>query len=437
MAHSSPLCIGPLRIGVAGLGTVGGGTLGILLEKKAMVAARAGRPLEVVAVCARDKGKDRGVDMSGIQWVDSPLALANDPDIDVVVELIGGSDGIAKELVETALKNGKSVVTANKALIAHHGIALATLAEQSGALLAFEAAVAGGIPIIKALRDGLAANQFKRIAGIMNGTCNYILTTMWESKRQFDDVLAEAQKLGYAEAEPSFDIDGIDTAHKLAILTSLAYGCAPAIDQVYVEGIRGVSLRDMEAAAELGYTIKLLGIATQTENGIEQRVHPCMVASDSPLGTVHGVYNAIVTQGDSVGSVFFEGRGAGAGPTASSVVADIMDIARGVAYKPFTLPVSSLENPSFCSVESLQCSYYLRLSVIDKPGVLAEVTSIFKNEGISLRSFLQHSHTPGEAVQLVITTHETEEFAMRKAVDTIGKLASVKEKPYMIRIEPI
>jgi homoserine dehydrogenase len=427
----------PLRIGIAGLGTVGGGTLGILLGNKAMLAARAGRPLEVVAVCARDKKKDRGVDMSGIRWVDSPIDLAKDPNIDVVVELIGGSDGIAKELVDASLKAGKSVVTANKALIAHHGIALATLAEQSGALLAFEAAVAGGIPIIKALRDGLAANKFKRIAGIMNGTCNYILTTMWESKRQFDDVLKEAQDLGYAEAEPSFDIDGIDTAHKLAILTSLAYGCAPAIDQVYVEGIRRVSLRDMEAAAELGYTIKLLGIATQTENGIEQRVHPCMVEKDSPLGTVHGVYNAIVTQGDAVGTVFFEGRGAGAGPTASSVVADIMDIARGVAYKPFTLPVSSLEKPTFCSVESLKCSYYLRLSVIDKPGVLAEVTGIFKNEGISLRSFLQHSHTPEQAVQLVLTTHETEEFAMRKAVDTIGKLATVKEKPYMIRIEPI
>jgi homoserine dehydrogenase len=437
MTAPSSLPIAPLRIGVAGLGTVGAGTLGILLGNQQLLSARAGRPLQVVAVSARTKGKDRGVDMSGIRWLDDPLAMASDPEIDVVVELIGGEGGVARQLVEQSLKAGKSVVTANKALIAHHGIALAQLAEQSGSLLAFEAAVAGGIPIIKALRDGLAANRFSRVAGIMNGTCNYILTTMWESKRQFDDVLKEAQELGYAEAEPSFDIDGIDTAHKLAILTSLAYGCAPAIDQVYVEGIRRISLRDMEAAAELGYTIKLLGIASQTENGIEQRVHPCMVKADSPLGTVHGVYNAIVAQGDSVGTVFFEGRGAGSGPTASSVVADILDIARGVAYKPFTLPVASLEKPAFCGVDGLHCSYYLRLSVIDKPGVLAEVTGIFKNQGISLRSFLQHSHTPGQPVQLVLTTHETDEFSMRKAVDAIAQLATVKEQPYMIRIEPV
>jgi homoserine dehydrogenase len=427
----------PLRIGIAGLGTVGGGTLKILRESAGMLEARTGRALNVVAISARDKKKNRGVDVKGIRWLDDPLAMAKDPEIDVVVELIGGADGAARALVEQSLQAGKSVVTANKALIAHHGIALAALAEKSGSLLAFEAAVAGGIPIIKALRDGLAANHFKRIAGIMNGTCNYILTTMWESKRQFDDVLKEAQALGYAEAEPSFDIDGIDTAHKLAILTSLAYGCAPAIDNVFIEGIRRISLRDMECAAELGYTIKLLGIATQTEHGIEQRVHPCMVAMDSPLGTVHGVYNAIVAEGDSVGTIFFEGRGAGAGPTASSVVADIMDIARGAVYKPFTLPVASLKSIPFCGVESLNCSYYLRLSVIDKPGVLAEVTGIFKNENISLRSFLQHSHKPGETVQLVLTTHDTHEFAMRKAVDAISKLVTVKEPPYMIRIENI
>lgn len=427
----------PLRIGIAGLGTVGGGTLKILRESADMLEARTGRALNVVAISARDKKKNRGLDLGGIRWLDDPLSMAKDPEIDVVVELIGGADGTARALVEQSLTAGKSVVTANKALIAHHGIALAALAEKSGSLLAFEAAVAGGIPIIKALRDGLAANHFKRIAGIMNGTCNYILTTMWESKRQFDDVLKEAQALGYAEAEPSFDIDGIDTAHKLAILTSLAYGCAPAIDNVFIEGIRRISLRDMECAAELGYTIKLLGIATQTEHGIEQRVHPCMVAMDSPLGTVHGVYNAIVAEGDSVGTIFFEGRGAGAGPTASSVVADIMDIARGAVYKPFTLPVTSLKSIPFCGVESLHCSYYLRLSVIDKPGVLAEVTGIFKNENISLRSFLQHSHKPGETVQLVLTTHDTHEFAMRKAVDAISKLVTVKEPPYMIRIENI
>jgi len=425
----------PLKVGIAGLGTVGGGTLKILSEHADMLAARCGRPVVISAISARTRNKDRGVDVSKIRWLDNPVSMATDPEIDAVVELIGGADGVARELVEKALQNGKSVVTANKALIAHHGIALAMMAEKTGALLAFEAAVAGGIPIIKALRDGLAANRFRRIIGILNGTCNYILTSMWETKRSFDDVLKEAQAKGYAEAEPSFDVDGIDTAHKLAILTSLAYGCAPAIDKIYVEGIRRVSLRDMEFAAELGYSIKLLGIASQTEHGIEQRVHPCMVHKESPLGTVHGVFNAILTEGDAVGTVLFEGRGAGAGPTASSVVADIMDIARGVAYKPFTLPVASLAKLPFYGMENLRCSYYLRLSVIDKPGVLAEVTSIFKKEQISLRSFLQHSHKPGEPVNLVLTTHDTQESSMLHAIDAMAKLESVKEKPYMIRIE--
>ena len=424
----------PLRIGIAGLGTVGAGTVAILQQHEKMLEQRTGRALRITAVTARDKSKSRE-NMQHLHWVENPLALASDPEIDVVVELIGGAEGTARELVETALKNGKSVVTANKALIAHHGIALASLAEQSGAVLAFEAAVAGGIPIIKALRDGLAANQFRRIMGILNGTCNYILTQMEHTQASFDDVLKEAQKLGYAEAEPSFDVDGIDTAHKLAILTSLAFGCAPAIDAVFVEGIRRITLLDMAFAKQLGYTIKLLGIASQTAQGIEQRVHPCMVPADSSLGSVSGVFNAILAEGDAVGNIMFEGRGAGAGPTASSVVADIMDIARGVTYKPFTLPVSALQTLPLCGMQDLRCSYYVRLSVIDRPGVLAEVTTLFKNEHISLRSFLQHSHAPNEPVHLVITTHETHEIAMLRALSAIGKLESVGELPYMIRIE--
>jgi len=427
----------PLRIGIVGLGTVGGGTLNILSQHAELLAARCGRPVVVSAISARSRGRDRGVDISRIRWLDDPLGMASDPDIDVVVELMGGAEGVARQLVEQALLNGKSVVTANKALIAHHGIALAQMAEKTGAVLAFEAAVGGGIPIIKALRDGLAANRFLRIAGILNGTCNYILTTMWEHKRGFDEVLKEAQALGYAEAEPSFDVDGVDTAHKLAILTSLAYGCAPAIDHMHVEGIRRISLRDMEFAAELGYVIKLLGITSHTEGGILQRVHPCMVAADSPLASVHGVYNAVLAEGDAVGTVLFEGRGAGAGPTASSVVADIMDIARGVRYKPFTLPVAQLACLPFSGMDNLRCSYYLRLSVTDKPGVLAEVTGIFKDERISLRSFLQHSHQPGETVQLVLTTHDTQESAMLRAMAAIAALGSVKEEPHMIRIENI
>ena len=425
----------PLRIGIAGLGTVGKGTLKILLGQQKLIAQRCGRPVVIAGISSRSKKADRGVDISQLTWFDNPLDMAAAKDIDVIVELIGGSEGIARELVEASLKAGKSVVTANKALIAHHGIALAQLAETSGALLAFEAAVAGGIPIIKALRDGLAANQFSRIAGIMNGTCNYILTSMWEHKQSFENVLADAMAKGYAEADPSFDIDGIDTAHKLAILTSLAYGCAPAIDQLYVEGIRRVTLQDMEFAAELGYVIKLLGITAQNENGTLQRVHPCMVPIGSPIGSVSGVYNAIQVEGDSVGKVFFEGRGAGEGPTGSSVVADIMDIARGVAYKPFTMATGALEACKFAKMDSISSSYYLRLSVIDKPGVLAEVTGIFKTEHISLRSFLQRGHAPGEPVQLVLTTHEAQESAMLRAVDSISKLDIVRDKPYLIRIE--
>ena len=425
----------PLRIGIAGLGTVGGGTLAILLKQAALMENRAGRPLQVVAISARSKNKKRDVDVSNIRWVDDPVALASDPEVDVIVELMGGSEGAAKQLVENALANGKSVVTANKALIAHHGAALATLAEEHNAVLAFEAAVAGGIPIIKTLRDGLAANHISRVMGILNGTCNYILTQMQSTKRSFDDVLREAQNLGYAEAEPSFDVDGIDTAHKLAILTALAYGCAPAIGHVYAEGIRRISLRDIQFADELGYVIKLLGIAAKTENGIQQRVHPCMVAKNSPLGAVHDVYNAVLTEGDAVGRIFLEGRGAGAGPTASSVVSDIIDIARGANYKPFTLPASALAQAQFTGINSLRCSYYLRIGVDDKPGVLASVTSILKENGISLKSFIQHSHAAGETVQLVLTTHETEESAMVKAINAVASLDTVREAPFMIRIE--
>lgn len=427
----------PLKIAIAGLGTVGGGTVAILQTQAQMLASRCGRELQVVAVSARSKNKQRDFSLDGVKWVENPVALASEPEVDVVVELMGGSEGAAKELVEAAIKNKKSVVTANKALISHHGVALARLAEEAGVVLAFEAAVAGGIPIIKTLRDGLAANRFSRIIGILNGTCNYILTNMWASGRSFEEVLKEAQDLGYAEAEPSFDVDGIDTAHKLSILTSLAYGCAPSIDSVYTEGIRRISLRDMQFADELGYTIKLLGIAMPTEGGVQQRVHPCMVGKDSMLGTVQGVYNACLVEGDAVGRIFLEGRGAGAGPTASSVVADIMDIARGACYRPFTLPAAELANAKFAGMADLRCCYYLRLSVVDKSGVLAAVTNIFKEYDISLRSFIQHSHAPNEAVQLVLTTHETTESAMLAAITKVAALDTMRDAPYMIRIENI
>ncbi|MBM3573873.1 MAG: homoserine dehydrogenase, partial [Alphaproteobacteria bacterium] len=317
----------PLKIAIAGLGTVGAGVLKLLAEHAELIAARCGRRLVVTAVSARDRKRDRGVDLTGVRWYQDAAALAADPEIEIVVELIGGAEGVARQLCEAALDAGKHVVTANKALLAHHGTALATLAEGKGRTLAFEASVAGGIPIVKSLREGLAANRLSRIYGILNGTCNYILTTMREQRREFAEVLAEAQKLGYAEADPSFDVDGTDAAHKLAILTSLAFGAAVDLNGVHIEGIRHVSSLDIDYADELGYRIKLLGIARRTEHGIEQRVHPCMVPKGTPIAHVEGVYNAVVAEGDYVGRVVHEGRGAGAGPTASAVVADLLDIA--------------------------------------------------------------------------------------------------------------
>jgi homoserine dehydrogenase len=427
----------PLRIAIAGLGTVGGGTLKILRENAALLEARCGRALKVTAVSARNKSKKRALDLAGLAWVDDPLALAALPDVDVVVELIGGSEGVAKSLVEKALANGKHVVTANKALIAHHGMEIAKIAEGANAMLGYEAAVAGGIPIIKSLREGLAANRFSHIAGILNGTCNYILTAMWESGRDFAEVLDEAQRLGYAEADPSFDIDGIDTAHKLAIITSLAYGCPLDIRGVHVEGIRNITIRDMEFADELGYVIKLLGLSSRTEHGVLQRVHPSMVPKLSAIGRVGGAYNGIIVEGDAVGRITLEGLGAGEGPTASSVVGDIVDIARGAPYKPLTIPVASMRAMPRAPMDSLRTCYYMRLAVVDKPGVLAAVTGIFRDEGISLRSFLQLKPTPGEPVQVVLITHETLELALRQAVESITALDSVLEPPHMIRIESL
>ncbi len=424
----------PLTLGVAGLGTVGAGVLKLLADNADVVAARAGRPVAVVAVSARERGRDRGVNVAGLRWYDDPVALAGDAGVDVVVECIGGSEGPARALVEAALRAGKPVVTANKALLAVHGASLAELAGDTP--LAFEAAVAGGIPAIKALREGLAANNLSRVAGILNGTCNYILTTMREQKREFADVLAEAQKLGYAEADPSFDIDGVDAAHKLAILAALAFGRPVDFASVHVEGIRQVSALDFQMAEELGYRIKLLGIAQRTEAGISTRVHPCMVPQAAPIARVDGVFNAVVAEGDFVGRVVLQGRGAGAGPTASAVVADVIDIARG----RFT-PVWGSAAGALAAVPSVPMAahtgcYYLRLMVVDRPGVIADVTGVLRDHSISLESMLQRGRAPGEAVPVVLTTHECEEAGMRAAIARIEELAAVMEKPVLIRIEP-
>ena len=426
----------PLSIALAGLGTVGAGVLRLLRDNADLITARAGRGLAVTGVRARDRGRDRGVPLGGLRWYDDAVALAADPQVDVVVELIGGAEGTARALVQAAIAAGKPVVTANKALIALHGAELAAAAERAGVALSFEAAVAGGIPVIKALREGFAANRIIRVAGILNGTCNYILTVMRERGREFAEVLAEAQKLGYAEADPSFDIDGIDTAHKLAILAGLAFGGPVAFDAVHVEGIRGVSALDIGYAGELGYRIKLLGIARRTEGGIEARVHPCMVPVGAPIASVDGVFNAVVAEGDFAGKLVLEGRGAGAGPTASAVVADLIDIARGRATPVWGAASDALADLPTVPMGSHVGAYYLRLMVVDRPGVIAEVTAALRDHGVSLESMLQRGRSPGEAVPVVLVTHETEEAAMRRALARIAALDSVVEQPTLIRIEP-
>jgi len=425
----------PLRIAIAGLGTVGVGVLKLLTEHAALLGQRCGREISVVAVSARDSARDRGIDLSGYRWVDRAIDLASDPEIDVIVELIGGADGVAKSLVEGSIGAGRSVVTANKALIAHHGSDLARAAEAAGVTLAFEAAVAGGIPILKAVRESLAGNRLTRVYGILNGTCNYILTTMQESGREFSDVLAEAQSLGYAEEDPSFDVDGIDAAHKLAILTSLAFGCTVNFDAVHVEGISDVSPIDIVFAEELGYRIKLLAIARETERGIEQRVHPCMVPLETPIAHVGGVFNAVVVEGDYVDRAVFEGRGAGAGPTASAVVADLVDIARGLKAPTFAVPAADLVHAVPAAMEYHQGPYYVRLQVVDRPGVMADIAAILRDESVSIESLLQRGRSPDEAVPVVLTMHNSEERSMNAALAKIDQLDTVLERPHLIRIE--
>jgi homoserine dehydrogenase len=427
----------PLAIGVAGLGTVGAGVLKLLRDNAGLIAARAGRPIAVTAVAARDRGRDRGVPLDGLRWYEDPVALAADGTLDVVVELIGGSDGPAKALVEAALAAGKPVVTANKALLALHGASLAEQAEATQVALAFEAAVAGGIPAIKGLREGLAANRISRVTGILNGTCNYILTCMRDQGREFADVLAEAQKLGYAEADPSFDIDGIDAAHKLAILAALAFGRPVDFSAVHVEGIRNVTALDIRLAEELGYRIKLLGIAEATDGGVSTRVHPCMVPVSHPIAVVDGVYNAVVAEGDFVGRVVLEGRGAGAGPTASAVVADLIDIARNRATPVWGAGTAVLAQIPAVPMDRHHGAYYLRLMVLDRPGVVAEITGVLRDHAISLESMIQRGRAPGEAVPIVLTTHICQEAAMRGALARIAALDSVLEPPASIRIETL
>jgi homoserine dehydrogenase len=429
----------PLRLGVAGLGTVGAALLKLLDRQANALAERTGRRIAVTAVAARDRGKARDLDLARFEWVSDPVALAASPEIDVFVELIGGADGVALAAVETALQEGKAVVTANKALLAKHGLHLGRLAESKGVALGFEASVAGGIPIIKTLRDSLAGNSVSRVYGILNGTCNYILSRMETEQLSFAQCLAEAQKLGYAEADPSFDIGGFDTAHKLAILTALAFGTEIAPDAIAVEGIEQITLADISAAAELGYRIKLLGVAARTAAGIEQRVHPTMVPRSSAIAQVMGVTNAVTIDADAVQELTLVGPGAGGMATASSVVADIADIARGLRLPPFGLSMASLTPPRRAALQTHEGGYYIRLSVYDRPGAAAAIATRMAERTISLESIVQRRR-PGEqkgasAVPVILITHATSEKLIGEALKDVLADGFIAEPPQVIRIE--
>lgn len=434
---TSPSSSSPLRLGIAGLGTVGAGVIRLLHANADLLHARTGRTIEVVAVSARDRTRDRGVDVSGLRWHDNALDLVSDPDVDVVVELIGGAEGPARALVEAALKAGKPVVTANKALVALHGSALARLSADNAAPLLFEAAVAGGIPAIKTVREGLAADRLLRVGGILNGTCNYILTVMRETGQDFASVLKDAQDLGYAEADPTTDVDGLDAAHKLTILAGLAFGRPVAFDSVHVEGIRHIGADDLAFARQLGYRIKLLGLARMTDDGLQARVTPCLVPQHAPLAQVDGVFNAVVAEGEFVGRIMVEGRGAGAGPTASAVTADLVDLARGQAITLWGVQSGTVEPVRACPISVGEAAFYLRLRVEDRPGVIADITAVLRDCGVSLRSMLQHPADSETAphVPLVLVTHRTSEAAMQAAIAQIDALSVVTDTPVMIRIE--
>ncbi|MEH7876590.1 homoserine dehydrogenase [Rhizobium laguerreae] len=431
-----------LKIGIAGLGTVGASLVRIIQQKSNELAVTCGRPITITAVSARDRARDRGIDLSTVTWFDRPEELAEKGDIDVFVELMGGAEGAANISVRAALQRGLHVVTANKALLAYHGVELATIAEEKGSLLNFEAAVAGGIPVIKALRESLTGNSVSRIYGIMNGTCNYILTKMEKEGLSFAECLKEAQRLGYAEADPAFDIEGNDTAHKLSILTTLAFGNQIAADDIYLEGITNISIEDIHAAAELGYRIKLLGVAQRTDTGIEQRVHPTMVPVDSVIAQVDGVTNAVAIESDVLGELLMVGPGAGGNATASSVLGDIADIAKsqpGAQRVPVLgHPATTLEPYRKAQMQSHEGGYFIRLTVLDRTGVFASVATRMAENNISLESIVQRSKqhlAPSHHQTIILVTHATMEESVRKAVASIKSEGYLFGEPQVICIE--
>ena len=435
----------PLKIGIAGLGTVGASVVRLIEQQREALAERCGRPIEVVAVSARSR-KKRDLGKKSLRWVADPVALARDPEIDVFVELMGGEGDPAKAAISAALAAKKSVVTANKALLARHGVALAAVAEKNHVALNFEAAVGGAIPIVKTLREGLTGNSLARIYGILNGTCNYILTRMEQEKLAFADCLKEAQRLGYAEADPTFDIEGHDTAQKLAILASLAFGTKVDQSAVYVEGISSIASEDLEWADELGYRVKLLGVAVRTDKGIEQRVHPTMVPKDTAIAQVMGVTNAVTIDADAITPITLVGPGAGGAATASSVVADIGDIARGVRTAPFGRPAARLTVSKKAPMQRHEGGYYIRLLAVDKPGTAATIAKRLAQQNISLESIVQRHRgerphggevagRSAEPVPVILITYATTEDAVRKALAAVDRDKVILGKPQVIRIE--
>jgi homoserine dehydrogenase len=424
---------GPLRLGIAGLGTVGVGVVKIVRREAALLAARAGRAVEISAVSARSRDKDRGIPMSNYAWEDDAVALATRDDVDVFVELMGGHEGTAKDATIAALNAGKDVVTANKALLAHHGQMLAELAEANGATIRFEAAVAGGIPVIKALTEGLAANEMTRVMGVMNGTCNYILTRMENAGLTYDEAFAEADGLGYLEADPNLDVGGIDAGHKLTLLAAIAFGTKPNFDAVELEGIGAITIEDIRQAADMDYRIKLLGVAQLTPRGLEQRMSPCLVPAISPLGQLEGGTNMVVLEGSNVGQIVLRGAGAGEGPTASAVMGDVMDLARGFRVPTFGQPAAGLKSVP-AAKSATAAPYYLRMSLTDKPGALAKVTTAMGEAGVSINRMRQYNHDGAEAPVLIVT-HKTTRDALDAAIARFPATGVVAGPPVALRIE--
>jgi homoserine dehydrogenase len=425
----------PLRLGIAGLGTVGIGVVKIVRQQAALLSVRTGRDISISAVSARSRDKDRGVSMAGYAWEDDPVALAMRDDVDVYVELMGGTDGPAKASVEAAIAAGKHVVTANKAMLAIHGQALAEAAEAAGVSLRYEAAVAGGIPVIKALTEGLAGNEIKRIVGVMNGSCNYILTRMESAGLSYDEVFAEADALGYLEADPQLDVGGIDAAHKLAILSSIAFGTLVDFDGIELEGIERVSIDDIRHADDMGFKIKLLGVAQRTGRGLEQRMMPCLVPASSPMGQLQGGTNMIAIEGHAVEQIVMRGPGAGEGPTASAVMGDVCDIARGLRLPVFGQPATTLEAADRAA-SVLPAPYYLRMALVDKPGALAKIATVLGDAGVSIDRMRQYEHSDTSAPVLIVT-HKSTRADLDSAINAMQSTGVLVSDPVVLRIESV